>query len=730
MKAKTVITTILIVMLLVPVMSQTRKIRTGNRYYSKYNYSQAVKYYSSVKEKSLEVDRKLAHSYVMMHEFDKAEVVYGRIINYSNINFNDKWSYYKVLQQLGQYDKAYGMLNSMFDKNHSDSRVRSHIIAERYYNDLLQGKPSFEIRNLKMNSYHQDFAPAFYKDRVVFTSTRLKAAFSRRIWAGNQMPYLNLFISDVDENNEIGRGKSFDCRLNRKFHDGPVSFDASGNLMAITRNNYQGRSSDGTRNLQLFISEYVDGGWTTPVAFPYNNAEYSIGQASLTPDGRNMYFVSDMPGGVGGTDLYRIERRSDGSWGQPENLKNLNTEGNEMFPVYHPDGLLFFSSNGHPGLGGLDMFVSVVTGENYGKPKNLGIPINSSGDDFALVLDKDQKFGYLSSSREGGKGSDDIYAVNVLTPIKFKKIKGVTKDTEDQIVANAEVSLILDDKVVGRMNSDEQGRFEFAADQETMYSLTATKEDYHDGFNTANTNTPEDVVNADLILKKETQFTLKIIVLDGYLNAPIPEASLTLLNNNTKEQSVYYTNANGFYKLELSDNKLNDIISFNVKAEKNGYLTSAKTFTQLLYKETEYILIIQLDPLLKELKVGDDLGKKFKINPIYFDFDKYDIRPDAAVELDKIVQIMNEYPTMVIELTSHTDCRGSFTYNTILSDNRAQSSVDYVRQRITNPERIFGKGMGESKLVNDCACEGFKTCDCSEEQHQMNRRTEFIVIRM
>jgi outer membrane protein OmpA-like peptidoglycan-associated protein len=728
MKAKTVITTILIVMLLVPVMSQTRKIRTGNRYYSKYNYSQAVKYYSSAKEKSLEVDRKLAHSYVMLGSHAQAQEVYERILQQPGRDFEDVWQYYMVLQRQGDYDKARTQIPLLSDLRPEDSRVRLHRQAGEYYKELLEGKATFELRSLGMNSRQQDFAPVIYRGRVVYASSRVPAGFARRIWSGNHLNYLNLYTSEIDGNNDFGRGKSFDRKLNRKFHDGPASFDASGNLMAITRNNYQGRSSDGTRNLQLFISEYVDGGWTTPVAFPYNNAEYSIGQASLTPDGRYMYFVSDMPGGAGGTDLYRIERRSDGSWGRMENLWSINTEGNEMFPVYHPDGLLFFSSDGHPGLGGLDMFVSVVTGENYGKPKNLGIPINSTGEDFALVLDKDQKFGYLSSIREGGRGSDDIYAVNVLEPLKQgKKIRGVTKDDEDNIISNAEVQLQFGGRITDRVESDARGRYEFSVDELGLYYLTGEKPGYEEGQNTANTDVPEDVVYADLILKKSVPFSLKLIVMDSKTGVRLGNVRISMKDNLSGEEQVVYTTTRGEYAAEL-DKKLNDRISYTMTFDKSGYVTSTSTYEQILAREGEYEYIIRLDPLEQELIVGDDLGKKFQINPIYFDFDKSNIRPDAAMELDKIVQIMNEYPTMVIELGSHTDCRGSFSYNTALSDRRAKSSAEYVRDRITNPERIYGKGYGESKLVNNCACEGTRESNCTEEEHQLNRRTEFVIV--
>jgi len=441
-----------------------------------------------------------------------------------------------------------------------------------------------------------------------------------------------------------------------------------------------------------------------------------------------MYFISDMPGGFGGTDIYVIERRVDGTWGTPENLRSINTEGNEMFPEYHSDGLLFFSSDGYPGLGGLDMYVSTIVGMTYGKAKNLGVPLNSTGDDFSLVLDKDQKFGYLSSNRPGGKGSDDIYGVKVLRPIKpGKKIRGVTKDEEDNIISGAEVQLQYGGMITEVISSDSKGRYEFVAEEIGLYTLTGEKEGYEPGRNTANTNVPDEVIYSDLVLKVSVPFSLKIIVQDSKTGARLGNVRIMLKDNVGGEEQVIYTTTGGEYITELNNN-LQDRIRYTLVLEKEGYVTNTDIFEKVLDREGEYIIIEKLDPITQDLVVGDDLGKKFQINPIYFDYDKYNIRPDASIELEKIIQIMNEYPTMVIELGSHTDCRGTYSYNTRLSDNRAKSSAEYVRDRITNPERIYGKGYGESKLVNECACEGKKVSNCTEEEHQLNRRTEFVIV--
>ena len=373
--------------------------------------------------------------------------------------------------------------------------------------------------------------------------------------------------------------------------------------------------------------------WGDALPFTFNSSEYSSGHPSVSTDGKTVYFTSDMPGGKGGTDLYKITRNSDNSWSAPQNLGDtINTEGNEMFPFYHESGILYFASNGHVGLGGLDIFY--VDLHKKHRVQNMGFPLNDRFDDFGLILNEKQTGGFFSSNRQGGKGFDDIYGLTITKPLIVKKlIAGLTKNTNNKIVPLAKVSLYNEQmQMVDSIQSDSMGYYSFSVDPDLEFKLTGTKEKHLPGKNTASSKTDQDTVKTDLVLN--------------------------------------------------------------------------------------------------ELAVGTDLGKILKINPIYFDYNKFFIRPDAAVELDKIVAIMNEYPTLQIELGSHTDCRGNVNYNSKLSDKRAKSSAEYIRARISNPTRIYGKGFGESKLVNKCECEGARKVPCTEEEHQQNRRTEFVIVKM
>ena len=709
--------------------SQKRLLEKGDKEYFGYNYAKAIKYYEAVDIKDIDIERILADCYRKTEVYDNAKSLYERILSKPERTFDDVWNYFSVLLILEEYQPAMNQLRLLSELKPNDSRVKRYLADTSYYNTLKHAEPAFEIRNLKMNNDQQDFSPVLYKDIVLFASTRNSEGFISRLWNGNSLPFLNILKAKIDYTEEFIDVKPFYKKFNKKYHDGPVSFNGDGTVMAITRNNYKSKSADGTRNLQIFISEYINDKWTDPISFPYNNPEYSVGHASLTPDGRFMYFASDMPGGKGGTDIYKIERRKDGTWGKLINIETINTEGDEMFPYYHPNGFLFFSSNGHPGLGGLDIFVTSAANDSYSSVKNLGIPVNSSRDDFAMAFDNDLKKGYFTSSRKDGKGNDDIYFAKALKPFKLKKmIMGVTKDKENNIIANAFVSLTLNKTVIDSVFSDSLGHYEFSAEYDTLYNLYGTKKGYTDDYNTVNTDVPKDTIYADLILDKIPKFSLYVLVINKKTDEPLDSVTVTISNNLTDKEDIIYTSKNGDYKTSLPDKKINDRISYNLKLEKSGFLTKTITSNQTLYKEGEYKIIDTLDPLVA-LKVGDDLAKLFSINPIYFDLNKFNIRGDASFELDKIVAIMNAYPTVVIELGSHTDCRASYAYNMKLSDNRAKASAAYIKERITNPDRIYGKGYGESKLVNGCACEGNIKSNCSEEEHQRNRRTEFIILR-
>jgi outer membrane protein OmpA-like peptidoglycan-associated protein len=617
----------------------------GDKHFFVYSFVKAIDYYSHTKNLTIEGHRRLAESYRNMEQNHEAEKAYSILIDKnSNVLPEDHYQYAMLLKKNGKYAASNNAMDKFVQLMPNDLRGKDYTANKAEYENFSKDDGKYKITTLDINTDREDFAPTFYKDKVVFASSRSKARMIVRNnnWTGN--PFYNLYVAEID-GTQLKEPKIFDKGLNGKMHDGPASFSKDGNFMAFTKNNYDVKRKDKVVELEIHFSNFVDGKWSKPEAFHLNNTGYSVGHPTLSADGNTMYFTSDMPGGFGGADIYRVTKAGNGPWGAVENMGDkVNTEGDEMFPfIEENSNTLFFSSNGRFGLGGLDVFICEMQGTQVGRVYNAGAPLNTQFDDYAVIVDEKMSKGYFSSNRTGGSESDNIYSLEILKKIDVQKqISGIAKDMDNNLMASTLITL-LDDKnnVLDTITTQNDGAFSFVVDADKNFKLNGKKEKYNDGNNTASTFGEDAIVTADVILSKQA------------------------VKEPTKP------------------------------------------------------------------KKGDDLAKVLNFNPktIYFDYGKYDIRADAISDLDKIVKVMNENPKMVIELASHTDCISSKGFNQTLSNNRAKASASYIKTRISNPSRISGKGYGETKLVNGCPCEGEVVSECSEDQHQANRRTEFIVIK-
>lgn len=498
---------------------------------------------------------------------------------------------------------------------------------------------NYTIKNISVNNKYSNFGTSFFgEDKVVYASPRKQSFIIRNVWKGNDQPFLDLFIGDIAEDGDLINVKNFSTKLNTKYHEADVTFTKDKKTVYFSRNNYFDktltRDSLGSGLIQLYRAKIQPSGeWLSVEPMPFNNDQYQTGHPTLSADEKTLYFISDMPGGFGKTDVYKASIAEDGSIGKPVNMgPKINTAGREMFSSISGNDELYFSSDGRKdGLGELDIYVTKLKGNSVTEPLNVGAPINSAKDDFAFILNYETRRGYFSSNRSGGNGDDDIYTFNQKTPIQFEcyqTIKGlVTEKASGELLPGSLV--VLKNKEGVEINSvvvGDDATFNFTVDCNNSYALEGSKKLYNSDSKEIYVTENEDVL-VPLVLNKD-EFTL------------------------------------------------------------NG---------------------------------GQCL---VNINPIYFDFDKYYIRPDAELELDKVVEIMNKYPELVIEGGSHTDSRASFEYNEVLSSNRAKSTVAYIVSKGINPSRISSKGYGESKLVNNC----FNGAKCSEKEHQFNRRTEFVVV--
>jgi len=725
--------------------SVQNRIKTADFAYDNFLYNDAIDGYESINSKKRDnnVLSKLADSYRLAGNSKKAETYYEELEKKGGASNIAILHYAEVLKMNGKYDQALAKMEQYNTLVAGENRIQQHISNKTYYVPLLEDQGQFALTNLKMNTVESDFGTAYLNNKVVFVTSRRGLGFTSYEYNWNVKNFLNLYTFEADKSDKskVNKIKPLQAKggLNKKFHEGPATFSADGNLMIFTRDRYNRiheLNNDQVRVLELWYCEKdAKGNWGQAHPMPFNNKDYSVGHGALSADGKVLYFVSDMPGGFGGSDIYYSIKDDVGHWASPVNAGPIvNTEGKEVFPFYHEKGILFFASDGHAGIGGLDVFMATAKGTSFGTSKNLGSTLNSSKDDFSFILDKDMNQGYVSSDREGGKGHDDIYAFDLRKPFKLtKRIEGIAKEKGNRtILPGSAVKLFgADNVMLAETITDQNGYFSFDVDPDLNFNLTGDQEKYIQGKTTASTQTEEEVVKADLELDRIPEIGLLCFVSDAKSGVPLEGAHIIFTDKATgKVFADVLVDKDGFWRKALNDAKLNDKLSYDIFISKEGYLEKTITFNYTIVKEGEIKVHEKLDLTLGKIEVGTDIGKLIDIKPIYFDLGKYTIRPDAAKELDKIVDIMNKYPGIVIELGSHTDCRSSYSSNEKLSDKRAKSSAAYIIAKGISPERIYGKGYGEQEILNDCKCEGTVKSTCSDEDHQKNRRTVFKIVKI
>jgi outer membrane protein OmpA-like peptidoglycan-associated protein len=504
---------------------------------------------------------------------------------------------------------------------------------------LSQTSDRYEIKHLAdINTKYSEFGVAYYgENQVVFASSRKVRSLRNRTWANNSQPYLNLYKGNTTGSGEITDIELFSSKINTKYHEAGAVFSSDFKTIFFTRNNYfenkYKKDDDGMNHLKLFRAHVNEKGvWGDIEDFTFNDDSYSVGHPTLSSDGKLLYFISDMPGGLGKTDIYYVHLNEDGTYGKPINAgPNVNTMNREMFPFLSKKGVLYFSSDGRSGLGSLDVYKSAVTesGSVYSISEGLESPVNSVWDDFGFTVSEKDSTGYFSSNRNGGTGADDIYFFKE-TIIGEQYVNGIIRDDgTGDLISGVLVSLYKDGVEIEKLITGDDSKFFFTVDCELNYKVMGSKKGYID-------------FNEDFVTSDEDQLEIELII-------------------------------------DLKDED-----------------------------------IVEVD--------GIDF---IDINPIYFDLEKSVIRPDATIELQKVISVMNRYPQMIVQLGSHTDSRNTNKYNDALSSRRAASSLEYIVSRGISRTRIFGFGYGETQLVNGCT----DGVECAEEEHQLNRRTEFVIIR-
>lgn len=743
------------------VVAQTAKLRSANKQFENLAYMDAARIYEDFlrldKKKdpveTKEALEKLAYSYRKLQDTRNAERIYGQLIEqFSDVESKNVLYYAQALSANAKYRDAQKMFSKYAEMQSSDLRGRKYTVAYMDMNRFYKDSSSYKVDYLPINSRQADFSPMYYKSGIVFVSARDESGIVKRVFQWNQTPFLDLYLAPdtsalkggrvmaaaksgaailgANQNSTsaglpsveaedtyvqpLTKAEIFSKTLNTKYHEGPASFFKDYSKIVFTRNNYNkgktGKGSDKIVKLKLYLADQKGKDWGNVKELPFNSNDYSCGHPALSADDSKLYFVSDMPGGYGGTDIYVVEYNG-GQWGTPVNLgKEINTEGNEMFPYIDGSGNIYFASDGHEGLGGLDVFFAELKdGIAYKGVENLGAPVNSEKDDFGLITDAQRLNGYFSSNRSRTSGSDDnIYSFRRICRQMNIFVFDAKTNTP---IEGADVRVLKNSANQDLQQTGLDGNVKLCISPNADYEFKALKEGYASNsvrFSTL-TQSAKPNMSVSIYLEKTENTIIRGTVKREATQQPEAGVKVTIRDEKSRSERSTLTGSDGGYEFEVDPKG-----DYTIKAEKNKM---APNKSQLGKQKKSKGKTIENDFSM----YGE--GDVFRLEEIYYDTDKFFIRADAASELDKVVSLLKKYPTMSIELRSFTDSRSNDTYNQRLSERRARAAYDYIIRKGVEPDRLTSNGYGENELVNDCG----NGANCNDDQHQLNRRTEFKI---
>lgn len=622
---------------------QEQKLSAANAKHENMAYFESVEIYKKLLKKGFltaEVYQNIGDSYYFNGDYKTATSFYKSLFGLKKQVVPAEY-YFRYLQSLkaqNKYDLADKFLNQIPEDIKSDSRIKLYFENRNYLNQIKSIPKQFKVETTSINSAYSDYGAFILNNKFYFTSSRDTSGIFKRTHSWTNQAFSKIYKADISTDGILSNPKLLKTNFSKKLNQSSAIFTKDGNTMYFTQNNSEEGNRVKNQNkktlLKIFKASFDGKKWTDAIALPFNSDDFSCAHPTLSLDEKYLYFSSDMPGTLGASDIFRVEIQEDGSVGSPENLGNsVNTKGRETFPFISQDNILYFATDGRPGLGGLDIYKTILNqiGEEN-TVENLGSEINSNSDDFAFFINSETNQGYFSSNRKKGLGFDDIY--------KFTKVKecermyqGQIADSENQQPLESVLVNLLNEKglTIAQQITDNKGKFYFKIECDKSYFLNIKK---------------------DLYQSQE-------LILDALENIESPKS-------------------------------------------------------------------ITMETVVKPIKVGDNLAKLLSIENIYFDLDKFDIRADAEYELSKILLILEQEPNIEISIRSHTDSRASSSYNQELSSNRANATMMWLIKNGINSARLTAAGYGEKQLVNNCS----DGVECSEVEHQQNRRSEFIVLKI
>jgi len=696
------------------VVGQNLKINQAEKYFSQFRYADATPIYQELIQKDqikIETFEKI-YRHALVSADKSRDYVFGndvlaRLYANPTATFDDAFAYFQMSLFLGFTEKAKEILTSPIVVNSTDARKS---ILESYKGgSVLESfkidTSIYKVKKSGFNSGKGDFNPIYHPKGIAFTSSRDLAL---RKSAFDNSSYLNLYLFSTDSS--ITEIKFLETAK----HDGTAAYDSTNQIWYYSKNLKSMKAGNITTTGLFMYDEKAK----VEAPFTFNTPHNFFAQPSLSEDGQTLWFASDKEGGFGKSDIWYSKKTEQG-WSEPVNAgAGVNTSENEMFPFYQKKNL-YFSSNGHAGLGGLDLFSVVYEGGAISLLKNMGANLNSNADDFSLVLDNTEKNGYFSSNREAFV--DNIYSV-VITILNFVFEGTLASNGMDKTqFQNIPIVVKNGDNVVATLYADANGKFEFTGDKESAYTFEINDPQFtplKESFSTIG-KTESDTTY------KTFELTSKFIdvvstIFDDKTNLPLANAKIDFINKTTGEIVSYVSDKNGVVNAKL----LRDS-DFEIVAKKDGY-DIRKTIISTRSKEKE----MKAPIAMKKLTVASldapvfAVGSKLKVTGLRYDLNKYDLNKLAMGELDKVAALLLANPHMKITFSSYTDSRGSGEYNMNLSKKRTEISVKYLVSKGVNKDNVSGLWYGETELVNECS-DGVK---CTDDQHRENRRTEIKVV--
>ncbi len=621
-----------------------RLVTKANAKYEEYSFRPAIDIYKRVIDRgytSADLLKKLGNAYYFNADYEEAANTYKRLVKEypDDVAPEYYFRYAQTLKTLQEYESSNEVMAMFTNATSDDLRASTYKEERDYLSEIKKNSGRYNVAPFNYNSPYSDFAPTFYKEGLIFSSDRDTGNFARYRHTWNSKDFLDLYKVNADSasNNLVVK---LGDHVNTRLHESTSTTDKNGTVLYFTRNNYKEgkyvKDGKGIVRLKIYrATKNEEGLWSNIEALPFNSDDYSVAHPTLSNDGSTLYFASDMPGSLGESDIFKVQVNDDGSFGEPENLgSTINTEARETFPFITSEDILYFSSDGHPGLGGLDIFAANVSdGRSDGVVMNIGEPVNGRMDDFTFIFDESTRKGYFASNRSEGLGADDIYS--------FLETKALVLDCRQ---------------------------------------------------------------------------TVSGTVRDKISNEVLVGATVKVIDEDNNEIMTSITDADGKYTLELDCDQGNF-----VRAMTEGYIPAEEYLGKS--DGTPKTINFFLERNTVSAGFGDDLAKLLQLSTIYFDFDKYNIRKDSEIEVEKVIAAMEKYPSLKIQVNSHTDSRGKDSYNLWLSQKRAESTVNYMIKKGIAKERLQSEGYGETKLLNNCD----DGVSCTEEEHQLNRRSEFII---